>query len=189
MRLLTDDCRGSFLPLTTEIPSENSQPTTVLDVLISKHPPSQPANPDTITNVNHSNVIHSIIFDGIDASAIKSAVLQTEGSAGPSGIDAKGWRRLCTSFHSASVELCKSLAALARRLCPLLTPVVLLLSWLVALLRLIRTQDRVRPIGICEVTRRIISKAVLSILRVDIQEAAGSIQLCAGQISSNTCHP
>eukprot|EP00731_Ephydatia_muelleri_P014864 Em0008g584a len=57
----------------------------------------------------------NFIFDGIDASAIKSAVLQTEGSAGPSGIDAKGWRRLCTSFHSASVELCKSLAALARR--------------------------------------------------------------------------
>ncbi|KAL5516816.1 hypothetical protein EMCRGX_G002236 [Ephydatia muelleri] len=75
----------------------------VLDVLISKHPPSQTANPDTITNVNHSNVTHSVIFDGIDASAITSAVLQTEGSAGPSGIDAKGWRRLCTSFHSASV--------------------------------------------------------------------------------------
>jgi hypothetical protein len=56
MRLLTDDCRGGFLPLTTQIPSENSQPTTVLDVLISKHPPSQPANPDTIINVNPSNV-------------------------------------------------------------------------------------------------------------------------------------
>ena len=112
----TDDCKGGFLPLTMQISSENSQPP-VLEVLISKHPPRQPANPDTIINVNHSNVIHSVIFDGIDASAIKSAVLQTEGSAGPSGIDAKGWRRLCTSFHSGSIELCKSLAALARRLC------------------------------------------------------------------------
>ena len=41
----------------------------------------------------------------------------------------------------------------------------------------------VRPIGICEVVRRIISKAILSITSGDIQDAAGSLQLCAGQIS------
>ncbi|KAL5467485.1 hypothetical protein EMCRGX_G031714 [Ephydatia muelleri] len=123
------------------------------------------------------------IFDGIDASAIKSAVLQTEGSAGPSGIDAKGWRRLCTSFHSASVELCKSLAALARRLCTSLVDPCGLAPFLACRLIALDKNTGVRPIGICEVTRRIISKAVLSILRVDIQEAAGSIKLCAGQIS------
>ena len=39
----------------------------------------------------------------------------------------------------------------------------------------------VRPIGICEVVRRIIAKAILSVTSGDIQEAAGSIQLCAGQ--------
>ena len=37
-----------------------------------------------------------------------------------------------------------------------------------------------RPIGICEVVRRIIAKAILSITRGDIQDAAGSVQLCAG---------
>ena len=31
--------------------------------------------------------------------------------------------------------------------------------------------------------RRIISKAVLSVAKVDLQEAAGSLQLCAGQIA------
>eukprot|EP00731_Ephydatia_muelleri_P026168 Em0018g268a len=118
-----------------------------------------------------------VIFDGIDASAIKSAVLQTEGSAGPSGIDAKGWRRLCTSFHSASVELCKSLAALARRLCTSLVDPCGLAPFLACRLIALDKNTGVRPIGICEVTRRIISKAVLSILRVDIQEAAGSIKL------------
>ena len=40
----------------------------------------------------------------------------------------------------------------------------------------------VRPIGICEVVRRIISKAILSITSGDIQDAAGSLQLCAGQM-------
>ena len=39
----------------------------------------------------------------------------------------------------------------------------------------------VRPIGIGEVIRRVIGKAILSIIGNDIQEAAGSQQLCAGQ--------
>ena len=38
-----------------------------------------------------------------------------------------------------------------------------------------------RPIGICETVRRIVGKAVMSIVRHDVQEAAGPLQLCAGQ--------
>ena len=38
-----------------------------------------------------------------------------------------------------------------------------------------------RPIGICEVVRRIIAKAILFVTSGDIQEVAGSIQLCPGQ--------
>ncbi len=41
----------------------------------------------------------------------------------------------------------------------------------------------VRPIGIGETPRRIIAKAVIRYLREDIQSAAGSLQLCAGQES------
>ena len=41
----------------------------------------------------------------------------------------------------------------------------------------------VRPIGICEVVRRIVAKAILSVTNGDIQDAAGSLQLCAGQKS------
>ena len=41
----------------------------------------------------------------------------------------------------------------------------------------------VRPIGVGETVQRIIAKAVLSVLKEDIQEAAGSSQLCAGQLS------
>ena len=41
----------------------------------------------------------------------------------------------------------------------------------------------VRPIGICEIVHRIIGKAVLSILKSDIQSVTGSLQLCPGQIA------
>ncbi len=38
-----------------------------------------------------------------------------------------------------------------------------------------------RPIGIRETPRRILAKAIIRHLREDIQSAAGSLQLCAGQ--------
>ena len=38
-----------------------------------------------------------------------------------------------------------------------------------------------RPIGIGEVLRRITGKAVLSVLRKDVEKVAGGLQLCAGQ--------
>ncbi len=41
----------------------------------------------------------------------------------------------------------------------------------------------VRPIGIGNTARIIIAKSVLMIIKGDIQEAAGTTQLCAGQIS------
>ena len=41
----------------------------------------------------------------------------------------------------------------------------------------------VRPIGIEDTARRIITKAVLLFVRPDVQDASGCIQLCGGQIS------
>ena len=41
----------------------------------------------------------------------------------------------------------------------------------------------VRPIGIGDMVRRIIAKAVLQIVKGDIQEATGTKQLCTGQIA------
>ena len=41
----------------------------------------------------------------------------------------------------------------------------------------------VRPIGVAEVLRKIISKAILAVIGQDIKEAAGGVQLCVGQVS------
>ena len=42
-----------------------------------------------------------------------------------------------------------------------------------------------RPIGIGKVVRRTIAKAILSVVKLNILEAAGSLQLCAGQDAGN----
>ena len=156
----------------------------MLDALLEKHPAKQPASPDIILiNSSTPPTPHPIIFDSIDASTIRAAALHTDGSASPSGIDARGWRRLCSSFHSSSTDLCHSLALMARRLCSSFVDPQSLAPFLSCRLIALDKNPGVRPIGIGEVARRIVAKAVLTILRTDIQEAAGSLQLCAGQIS------
>ena len=48
---------------------------------------------------------------------IHNTVLKMDGAAGPSGLDATAWKRMCTSFKTSSADLCESLASTARRLC------------------------------------------------------------------------
>ena len=88
---------------------------------------------------------------------------------------------MCTSFHSASNELCNALASFAKRLCISEIDHNHLKAYVACHLIPLDKRPGVRPIGVCEVVRRIVSKAILSIIGRDIQMAAGSIQLCAGQ--------
>ena len=81
--------------------------------LSDKHPGGLPADSDSIVS-DEPPPVHLVIFDSLDTSCIRSVTLHTEGAAGPSGIDALGWRRMCTSYKSVSNELCQSLAATAR---------------------------------------------------------------------------
>ena len=115
MRLLTDQNKGGVLQLSDIIPSNNPHSTTVREILESKHPPSHPAQPDILLQPDNP-VIHPVVFDSIDATVIRTAALRTDGAAGPSGIDARGWRRLCSSFQTASNDLCNSMALLAKQL-------------------------------------------------------------------------
>ena len=77
----------------------------VRNILVEKHPPSQPSHPETII-MDDAPEAHPVLFESIDAAMIRSAALQVGGAAGPSGHDALSWRRLCTSFKAASQDLC-----------------------------------------------------------------------------------
>ena len=96
---------------------------------------------------------------------IRSAALPTNGAAGPSGLNALRWRRLCTSFKSASMELCHSLTSAAKHLCTeFVDPASvapLLASRLIALDKI----PGVHPIWIGDNVRCIIAKAILNIIR------------------------
>ena len=172
LRLLSSDSDGKVLPLDS----------TVMNALIGKHPKKQPPVPSTLIG-DLAEPPHFVLFDQLDAVHLRRVALKLHGAAGPSGLDASAWRRMCTSFQTASDDLCDALSAVARRLCTSFVDPAGLSSFVACRLIALDKNPGVRPIGIGEAVRRLIAKAILSIIRDDIQAAAGPLQLCAGQLS------
>ena len=87
-------------------------------VLLEKHLAGVAVKPETLVNPSDSctKPYHPIIFDAIDGEYICKTALKVDGGAGSSGVDAKGWRRFCTSFRRASDDLCTALASLTKRI-------------------------------------------------------------------------
>ena len=112
---------------------------------------------------------------------MRKTALKVDGAAGPSGLDAAGWKHFCTSFQSASTDLCDAMASTARRICCSFVDPKSLSAFVACRLVALDKCPWVRPIGIEETARRIIGKAILTTIGDDIQEAAGPLQLCAGQ--------
>ena len=123
------------------------------------------------------------MFDCINADLIWYSAKHTTEEAGLSGMDAHGWRRICCTFSDASDALCHSLSFVAHRVCTQFVDHSVLAPLLASRLITLDKNPGVRPIGVGEVSRRIISKAILFVIKGDIQEAAGAIQLCGGQIA------
>ncbi len=55
--------------------------------------------------------------------------------------------------------------------------------WLVCHLISLKKNPSFRPIGVGDVARRIIAKAIIQYAKEDIQEACGCQQLCGGQVA------
>jgi len=164
--------------------SERVGNKTVMEILIEKHPSSQPLHEDIAeATPPSSGSSHPAIFDKIDGDLIKRAALRTRGASGPSGINADSWRRILTSFGSHSIELCRCLAAVGRRLCTDQIPPKFLEAYNASRLIPLDKNPGVRPIGIGEVIRRIIGRAMLECTRPDILQAVGNQQLCCGQVA------
>ena len=77
--------------------------------------------------------------------------------------------------------MCSALAAVGRRICSSLVSTESIGAFVACRLIPLNKCPGVRPIGVGEVPRRIIAKAVLGIISHDIENAAGSMQVCAGQ--------
>ena len=184
LRLLSPSTRGGVLPLDQEVLGHGvgGSTATVRDILKIKHPAPGDVEPEALLP-GPPGETHPVIFDRLDHNVIRSAVLHCQGSAGPSGLDAASWRRLCTMYHGSSKALCSAIARMARRIATENIHPQVLRSFIACRLIPLSKNPGVRPIGICETLRRIIGKAIMKIVGPDIQSVVGTSQLCAGQKS------
>ena len=77
-----------------------------------------------------------------------------------------------------------ALAAVGHRLCSSLVNPGSISAFVACRLIPLDKYHGVRPFGVGEVPRRIIAKAILRTIGKDIEEAAGPLQVCAGQDGS-----
>ena len=157
LRIISEDNEGC-LTLDSCVAPDN--PKTVRQVLLEKHPPNIPPVQSAILNRDCNLEPHPVIFYGIDGELIQNTAINTDEAAGPSGLDAMAWRRLCTSFKSCPVGLCDALAGVSRRICTTLVDPSSLISFVGSRLIALDKYPGVRPVGIGEVARRIIGKAL-----------------------------
>ena len=112
IRTLQNEQNGGVVDLQEKINGE-----TVLQILKSKHPSSQPHDPALILDDCPNTLpYHPSRFDRIDAHAIRRATLKTSGSHGPSEVAALERRRYLTAYGSRKESLCRTVAKIAVRI-------------------------------------------------------------------------
>ena len=124
--------------------------------------------------------MNRIRFEGLTPALLQQVAKECRGSAGPSGLDSDAWRRLCSSFKGASTAVCQALAGFARLLATQSLHAEALAPFLSCRLIALDKRPGVRPIGVCEVVRRVVAKAVLRVIGDDVEEACGFLQKGSG---------
>ena len=157
---------------------------TVLKDLKALHPPSVQPEPDALVKGPLPRELSQVvIFENIDSKLIYNCAKKSSGSAGPSGADAEMWQRMLCSkqFRTRPAELCEAVAELARKLCVSDTKPSYLRAFIAGrLIPLAKKPSGVRPIGVGEILRRIVGKAVTSVLKPELVNSTAPIQTCAG---------
>ena len=159
---------------------QTHQQQQVCDILKSKHPEAAPLHEDAVLPGNPSPPPHPVCFKALMREVVQKASLHTFGSAGPSGVDAESWCHMCTSFGEASDRLCDAIALCSQQLATSYVNPSSLEAFLSCRPIPLDKKPGVRPIGIGEMLWQIIGKAILYVIGVDIHDAVGSLQLCAG---------
>ena len=152
----------------------------IIRTLQEKHP--NPIDPN-IRNTPPTPSVQSVIFEEIDGEMICNAAKKTFGAAGPSQVDADSWRHMlcCKAYGKTAEALATAISEMAKILCTEQVNSSCLTELLSCrLIPLKKDVDGVTPIGVGEVLRRIMGKAVVWVLKEEIMEACGTLQTCSG---------
>ena len=121
-------------------------------------------------------------FDSIDEAMVLKAASLTKGAGGPSQLDSEQYRHILSScrFKKEKKELREQLARLARLLASEIVDPYNVEALVAYRFIPLNKLPGVRPIGVGEVVRRLIGKCIGWVVKKDIQEAAGPLQMATG---------
>ena len=171
LSLLEEQSQQGVLPLND----------ATLAALKEKHPTSEPALPNSLL-FGPIDYVPESVFEEITEESVQRAANSMRGAAGPSGLDSEVFRRILCSknFESEGKALRIEIATATRKLCTKHYSPDALEALAACRLLALDKNPGIRPIGIGEVLRRLMSKCVVQTFREEIKEAAGPLQTCAG---------
>ena len=126
--------------------------------------------------------VPSNYYDEIDEQMILKAAKLTKGAGGPSHVDAEQLRHILVSrkYKKEGKDLREQISILARKLATNLVDPDSIESLASCRLIPLDKNPGLRPIGIGEVLRRIMGKAIGWVAKRDLMEAAGPLQAASG---------
>ena len=141
-----------------------------IEKLNQKHPRGQDTQ---IEMILHGPIkeINPVIYEEITSELIRKMASRVKGTAGPSNMDADQWFHILgfSAFGQQSEELAEGIAKMTKIMCREKTVDKDSLAPIMACRLIPLNKDPgISPIGIGECLRRIIGKAVLTILRDEI---------------------
>jgi hypothetical protein len=171
VRMLCEQENKGLLPLT----DANKK------LLQEKHPAPAGIADETLL---HGPIleIDDSYFSGINSEMIFRAAKFTNGSAGPSQTDADFFKLILThkNFKGEGQDLREEIAKFARLIATKHFHPQFLAAYVNCRLIPLNKCPGVRPIGIGEILRRIVGKTLSWVLKSDIQDTAGPLQVCTG---------
>ena len=90
------------------------------------------------------------------------------------------WHTMVTGFKDSSANLCNAVSGVAHRLATEYVDPIALEALLANRGIAIEKCPGLRPVGVGEIIRRVIGKAIMQVTGEKVQEAVGALQLCAG---------
>ena len=153
----------------------------IVKELQAKYPKPEKIQDETLLQ-GPINKVPASYFDEIDEKMVSKACTRTQGAGGPSHMDADQYRHLLTSkkFKKENKDLREQIACLAKKLASECINPYTIEAFVACRLIPLDKNLGVRPIGVGEILRRIVGKCIGWVLKNDIQEAAGPLQVAIG---------
>lgn len=180
LRLLDRNSRNGVLPMNDEN----------LDLLKEKHPNAASVFSNSLLEGPILDIPDSY-YDSIDIMMIEKAIARTHGAAGPSNMDGQFFRQMISRRNGEEANVMKqNIASFARKIASKTEDPNTLEAFTSCRLIPLNKNPGLRPIGVGEALRRIVGKVVSWVVKEEVMEAAGSLQVAAGAKSGSeaACH-